>query len=119
MSVKPNSMKFNEYYILNHMGEPETESDPILLMKWRNENVKSFSFRDYIGEYTVSTSFVGIKASPVSPPIIWNTTIYGPNDFKYEFCNTNTFSKANKTHRQGVVYTENLILSKNMCETKD
>jgi len=64
-------------YILNQRGEPVAERELLVWAKWfesANRRVGSTS----IGDYTVSTVFLGMDHNfrSVGPPVLWETAVF-------------------------------------------
>ena len=65
------------FYILDEQGEP-VEVEPEEWSKWFNTHWEQRRIAlDDVGEITVSTVFIGIKAMPGYPPLLFETAVFG------------------------------------------
>jgi hypothetical protein len=67
------------YYILDHAGEPVGCDDVTVWGAWMQADENVIVAQEDVGDFRVSTVFLGIDhAFGGGPPVLWETIIFGP-----------------------------------------
>ena len=71
-----------ERYVLDQAGKPVPEPDLLTWGLWMEEGGRQLAV-DEIGDYRVSTVFLGIDHQfGDGPPVLWESMIFGPEDLE-------------------------------------
>lgn len=74
------------YWILDPDGKTPIETDRDTWAAWYEDAAARIVFQTMVGEYKVSTVFLGMDHSlGVGPPLIWETMVFGPGDTYEDF----------------------------------
>jgi hypothetical protein len=92
------------YYILNGREVEPVDS----AMEWAHafHNEDRRVALDEIGDYRISTVFLGLDHShvPGGPPLVFETMVFGPDDSDLWMERCSTYDEAEEMHQRGCAY---------------